>query len=112
MRRRVTLPGLERLKRQIESLEWLLGESGFSPKEWDVRVVATRDEGQLALNLEMARKNRTITVGADRDPAREFFAGERHFWIDGNHWYDRFAVGTLRESLAPAREREDECPDE
>lgn len=109
MPRRVTLPGFERLKRQIENLEWLLAESGFDARRWKHRIAFWRDDGKIALELQLSRDGRKIRLSSTSDPelSASHGIGERHFWIEGNHHYDEFAVGTLTELLAPSeKERE------
>ena len=103
MQNRVSLPGLSMIVRQIEDIEWILRESGHDPRRWKSKVTTYLDERRVVVQVVLRHhlQRRTIELSATRDPdwSRAQGIGERHFWIDGNHWYDDFAVKTLRGRL-------------
>lgn len=103
---RVVPACLVRLKRQIEELEWILGESGFDASRWKSKITTERDEGRLVLGLAFRRRSGpTVRLSSVPDPDEEDFIGpRRRFWIDGSHWYDQHAVGTLKECFVPTEE--------
>ena len=95
------LPCLDRLLRQLGDLEWLLREAGLDPERFQSRLSIREEQGHVAIAVVLLRRGRKIRIGPFHDP--EFSAeqgiGQRHFWIDGNHWYDEFAVGILKDFL-------------
>lgn len=102
------LAELEALKAQIAELEWLLDRAEYDPKTWSAKIVAEQDEGKLRLSLRLTpRSNRHVDLccSSTAPQLQESFAGTHHYFINGNHWYDRFAVSTMKSALA---ERDDE----
>lgn len=110
---RLRVPALERLKEQIEQLEWLLSESGYDPAGWEAVATSDEDVDGIVLGLSLTPKGlRAIRLSSVPDPKIDWLGRDRHFWIDGNHWYDEHAAGTLRELFIEQPEDEDEDEDE
>lgn len=104
------IPVLDALKAQIAELEWLLEQSEFDPKTWKVKLSAYRDEGALMLSLRLSPKsNLHVDVScSEPHPGRDKpFVGKHHFYIEGNHYYDRFAQSSLKYHFAGRDEDED-----
>lgn len=96
---------LDRLRRQLSDLEWLLDQCRFDIERWKVKLAAEKEEGKLTLVLFLSRQGRKIVLMAVSDPeeAASHGIGQRHFWIDGNHWYDGHAVEVLTSELCPSK---------
>lgn len=97
------VPALQRLRAQLDELEWLLEKSGFDPEAWDAELEAEDDEGDLLLSLALTPKSNRepITLSCSgTNPSSEDSIGRRHrYYIQGNHHYDRFAVSSLKHEL-------------
>ena len=108
MSKRMTLPCLERVRRQLDALEWLLCECHFDPERWKMNLSFSEEENRPVADLVLSRRGRRIRVGSVPDPQSSASGGigARHFWIDGNHWYDEHAVGILTEALEPTEEEQ------
>lgn len=105
------LAALEALKAQIAELEWLLERAEYDPKTWKARISTYREEGQLMLSLRLSpRTNRHVDLTcSDPHPGFETpFVGTHHFYIEGNHHYDRFAVSTMKRALAAGDDEDSE----
>ena len=101
MPKRVKLPCINRVRRQLDDLEWLLVETGCDIGRWTAKLSFSQEEGLAAAELILTHKGKKIRIYSSLDPERDsaFGIGQHHFIIDGNHWYDEFAVGTLRDTL-------------
>lgn len=102
-------PCLERLRRQLGDLDWILARAGYVGKKWKAKVQAGAEEGKLRLDLTLKRAGgRSVMLSPVCDPdwSKSTGIGERHFWIEGNHWYDEHALGVLRDELGEKSDRE------
>ncbi len=81
------------LRKQLDDLEWLLGKAGYSPVEWDLQIEF--DDGEVpTMNCDLVKRSnelRSISTIAGSEKGR-------HFFIDGVHSEDQFAIDALKES--------------
>jgi hypothetical protein len=102
-------PCLERLRRQLDDLDWILARAGYDGKKWKAKVQSAVEEGKLRLDLALKRaggRRVMLSPVCDPDWSKSTGIGERHFWIEGNHWYDNHALGVLHDELGEKDERE------
>ena len=100
-----------RLRWQMIDLEWLLAKSGWTEGRWKARLTVER-QGGLTLGLVLQhRELGCVRVSSVPDPEESAKAGvgSRHYWIDGNHWYDEHAVGVLQDALGASSAVEELC---
>jgi hypothetical protein len=106
------LKAFARLRQQMLDLEWLLAKSGWNEHRWKLSLRMS-EEGTLPV-IELVLKHRElgkVSVSSVPDPAESAShgIGQRHYWIDGNHWYDEHAVGVLSDQLGAASAVEELC---
>lgn len=96
-------PELAGLRRQLSELEWLLVSSQLDPKRWRARVMAKVIDGSVTLGLVITKRtNAVVRVMAESHPGD----GDRHYWVDGNHWYEQHAVRVMTDLLTDGGEEE------
>lgn len=101
----VLCPELQGLRRQLSELEWLLEASRLDPKRWRARVTAQVVDGSVTLGVVLTKRtNAVVRVQAESRPVD----ADRHFWVNGNHWYEKHAVGVLADLLTAEVEDEGE----
>lgn len=90
-----------RLRRQMDDLEWLLAKAGWNARRWRVRLRIGEQDDLPVIELVLRhRELGRVHLSSVPDPFELAQGiGARHFWVDGNHWYDEHAVGVLRDQL-------------